>query len=447
MKLASKLLTRLNSLLFYLLLALVVGLTGWLSSHHKMVWDLSAEGRNTLTKTSQTLLSRLEEPLHITCFAPEAAELRNRISEIIDRYKRYRPDISFNFVNPDTQPELVRQLGIQAMGELRLEYQGRAENLKTISEEAISNTIQHLMLGGERWIGVVEGHGERSIDGSANYDLGGFGKELRRKGYKLQNLNLSTTADIPHNLSLLIIASPRVAYLEQEVNSIASYLKAGGNLLWLLEPASGNHGLSKIKAQLGLKVLAGTIVDANAASYRLQDPTMALVTEYPKHPATAGFRLVTLFPHASALLAQDESGWEHTPLLSTLAGSWNETGQVKGEIERNQEQGEVAGPLDIGIAFTQQLEQATQKVMVIGDGDFISNSYLGNGGNLDLGVNLIRWLTNDTKLLDIPARTAPDLKLELTPVASSVIGLGFLVVLPLLFVLAGATIWWRRRSR
>lgn len=445
MKPTAKLLTNLNSLLFYLLLAVIVGLVGWLSNHYSLAWDLSAGGRNSLSKTSQTVLSRLEEPLHITSFAPESAELRNRISEIIDRYKRYRPDISFTFVNPDKQPELVRQLSIQAMGELRLEYQGRAENLKTVSEDAISNTIQHLMLGGERWVGVVQGHGERSTDGRANHDLGGFGNELRRKGYKLQNINLSETVDIPHNISLLIIASPQVAYLEQEADRVISYIDSGGNLLWLLEPGT-DQGLGKLKGKLGLKVLPGTIVDANAASYRLQDPTMAIVTNYPKHPATASFSLVTLFPHTAAISATGETGWKSTPLLSTLTNSWNETGKLTGEIERNQEQGEIAGPMNIGIVFSRKHEQSSQSVMVIGDGDFLSNSFLGNGGNLDLGVNIIRWLTSDIQLLDIPARTAPDLQLDLTTTQSSVIGLGFLVVLPLLFISAGVTIWWRRRS-
>lgn len=445
MKPVTKLLARLNSLLFYLLLALVVGLTGWLSSHHTAAWDLSADGRNSLTTASQTVLSRLQEPLHITSFAPESAELRNRISEIIERYRRYRSDISFTFVNPDKQPELVRQLGIQAMGELRLEYQGRAENLKTISEDAISNTIQHLMLGGERWVGVVQGHGERNTDGRANHDLGGFGNELRRKGYKLQNINLSATVEIPHNISLLIIASPQVAYLQQEVDKVLDYVESGGNLLWLLEPEA-DQGLGRLKSKIGLKVLPGTIVDANAASYSLQDPTMAIVSNYPKHPATTSFSLVTLYPHAAALLAMDESGWESTPLLTTLAGSWNETNELTGNISRNQEMGEKAGPLDIGIVFTREQKGSKQSVMVIGDGDFLSNSFLGNGGNLDLGVNIIRWLSSDTQLLDIPARTAPDLRLDLTTTQSSIIGLGFLAVLPLLFISVGVTIWWRRRS-
>jgi ABC-type uncharacterized transport system involved in gliding motility auxiliary subunit len=172
---------------------------------------------------------------------------------------------------------------------------------------------------------------------------------------------------------------------------------------------------------------------------------LALVTHYPKHPATAGFNLVTLFPHTAGIMAVGETGWKTTPLLRTLPGSWNETGAIKGEISRNQEHGEIAGPLDIGIAFTRELKQGSQTVMVISDGDFLSNSYLGNGGNLDLGVNLIRWLSSDFKLLDIPARTAPDLKLELSTTASTTISLGFLLVLPLLFLATGIIVWWRRR--
>ncbi len=445
MKLPQKLLTNLNNLLFYLLLAVVLGLAGWLSNHYFLVWDLSAGGRNSLSQTSQKLLSRLEGPLQITSYAPEAPELRSRIEEIIDRYKRYRPDIHFEFVNPDLHPELVRRLGIQAMGELRLEYQGRAENLKTISEEALSNTIQHLMQGGERWIGVIEGHGERSIDGRANHDFGGFGDDLKRKGYKLRGIKLSTVVEIPHNLSLLIIASPQVSYLKQEVDKIIDYIDAGGNLLWFVEPGA-DHGLNILKQKLGLKILPGVIVDANAASYRLKDPTMALVTSYPEHPATANFNLVTLFPHSAAIMAVGETEWKSTPLLSTLAGSWNETGTIKGEVSRDKDQGEVAGPLNIGIAFTRKHKQDNQIALVIGDGDFLSNTYLGNGGNLDLGLNLIRWLSSDFKLLDIPARTAHDLRLDLSKTTSSIIGFGFLLGLPLIFLSAGTIIWWRRRS-
>jgi ABC-type uncharacterized transport system involved in gliding motility auxiliary subunit len=96
---------------------------------------------------------------------------------------------------------------------------------------------------------------------------------------------------------------------------------------------------------------------------------------------------------------------------------------------------------------SEQASSPTQRVAVIGDADFISNAYLGNGANLDLGNRLVNWLSHDDALIRIPPRTAPDTQLTLTPTLSLAIGLGFLAVIPLGLLAAGGTIWWRRRKR
>jgi ABC-type uncharacterized transport system involved in gliding motility auxiliary subunit len=437
---------RIQSLLFYLLLALAVGLGGWLSNRYSTTWDWSAGARNSLTETSQQVLERLEGPLHITSFTPEIPELREQIERIIARYQRYRPDLEFEFIDPNKRPELVRELGIRVTGELRLSYQGRSENLTTISEESISNAIQRLLQQPDRWVSVISGHGERRFDGRANHDLGGFSEELKRKGYQIQPLDLATTLDIPRNTALLVIADPRVALRPDELTRIQRYLDAGGNLLWLRDPGA-DRGLQALAGALGLSFLPGTIVDANASSLGLDNPAIALVPRYPPHPITRHFELVTLFPHAAALEAKSVGVWQATPLLSTLSRSWNETGPLQGEIKRNEEKGEQAGPLTIGLALTQNRDGREQRVLVIGDSDFLSNSFLGNGGNLDLGLNMFRWLTGDDRLLAIPARTAPDRTLELSETTTILISLLFLILLPLAFLASGLAVWWRRRKR
>ena len=86
-----------------------------------------------------------------------------------------------------------------------------------------------------------------------------------------------------------------------------------------------------------------------------------------------------------------------------------------------------------------------QRVVVIGDADFLSNAVVGNGGNLDLGLNLVRWLAQDDALLDIPPRVAPDRQFDLPRPVAVTLGLTFLVILPLACVIAG--VWIRHRRR
>ncbi len=435
---------KLEGITFYLLIALLIAMVGWLSQRYSVTWDWSDTGRNSLTPASQLLLTRLEAPLKITSFAPENPELRRRIREIVERYQRFQPTIQLDFINPSLRPDLTRKLGIRVSGELRLEYQGRSENLSSLDEESISNAIQRLIKQGERWIIALEGHGERQLSGRSNHDLGTFGDELRQKGYQTRMLNLTESQQLPDNTNLVVIAGPQTDYLPGELELLLTYLENGGNLLWLTDPGERN-GLQGLADNLGLTLLPGTIVDANGADLGLDNPAIALVPRYPDHPATAKFQLITLYPYTAALEVTEKNSWQATPLLNTLQRSWNETGSIQGEVTRNPEQGEKAGPLTIGYAFTRPGKAGEQRLLVIGDGDFLSNAYLGNAGNLNLGLNLVRWLTGDDGLLDIPAKTASDLNITLSPTIGAIIGLGFLIVLPLLFIVTGQVIGWRRR--
>lgn len=441
----NRVLRRLNSLIFYLLFAAAFGLAGWLSTQYNAQWDWTSGGRNSLSDTSWQLLQRLDGPLRIKAFAPDHKLLREPIRDLVERYRRHSDLVELSFIDPEREPELTRKLGITRVGELLLEYQGRSETLAEVHEEALTNAIQRLALGGERWIGFLSGHGERNPEGQANHDLGNFVAELGRKGYQVRTINLTEDSDLPRNLSLLVIAGPRVALLPGEVSLIEQYVEQGGNLLWLLDP-DPLQGLEPLAQKLGLSLLPGTIVDVNAYALGIEDPAMALITQYPDHPAVASIDQISLFPHAAALQVEVPEGWFSQALLETLDRTWNETGPLQGEIRPDAEQ-EQAGPLTLGQVWQRQQEGKEQKLMVIGDGDFLANAYLGNGGNLNLGLNLIRWLSGDQQLLDIPAKTAPDLTLELTETGGALIGLLFLLLLPLGLIGTGFTVWWRRRNR
>lgn len=446
---------RFQRYLFTLLFLLVIGLLAWLSTQYRFQADWTYGSRNSLSADSARLLQRLEEPVTVTAFVRDQDPLKDQIRELIGRYQRIKPDVELKFVDPDREPERVRELGVTVEGELRVGYEGRSERVQEHTEQAITNAILRVARQGERWIGFLAGHGERNPNGQANHDLGSFGAELERKGLKVQTFNLADTKTIPGNLSVLVIASPQLDLLPGEVKQVREYLDHGGNLLWLADPGE-TGGMASVAERLGIEFLPGVIVDASTQLFGIQSPDVALVTAYPPHPITRELQAMSLFPHAQALQFNDGEDWEAQPLLSSMESTWTEIGPLEGEIKYNDGTDERAGPLDIGYALTRsrtvtnkegQSENLNQRVVVIGDGDFLSNTFIGNVANMDLGLNIINWLSHDDDFIDIRPRSAPDQSLELSRTAQAVIGFGFLFILPALLLISGLVIWLRRRKR
>lgn len=454
---------RLQNLLFTVLFLSVVGLAAWLSTRYTAQFDWTAGGRNTLSEASIKVLDLLQEPVTVTSYARENNRaLRDQISDLLGRYSRRFPGgsvgtgISLAFINPDTEPDKTREMGITLDGEMIIAYQGRSEKVQDFTEAAITNALQRLAQAKEQHLVFLEGHGERSPLNNGNADLGQFGSMLKRKGVNIALLNLGKTPEVPANTTALVIADPRANLLPGEVGLIQDYIKKGGNLLWLAEPGE-QHGLQALAEQLNLTFLPGTIVDASTQLFGINNPTFALVAEYSPHPITANFQEMTLFPVAAALQSGKDADFHATAVLRTLARAWTETGPLKGDIRFNADSGEKEGPLNIGYALVRDIQTpenevpkdgkvGEQRIMVMGDGDFLSNTYLGNGGNLNLGLNLVQWLSHNDQFINIPAKTAQDVNLDLSQAASGVIGVSFLVLIPALLIGSGAFIWFRRRG-
>ncbi|PCI19412.1 MAG: ABC transporter [Piscirickettsiaceae bacterium] len=443
---------RLQNILFTTLFFIVMGMLAWLSTQYTIQSDWTKNSRNSLSYPSIQLLEKLSKPIEITAYVTKNDILRRRISELMAKYQYHKAGVTLSFVNPDIRPDLAREEGITSDGELVIRYNSRRESLKQIDEQSFTNALQRLASSEQRWVVFLTGHGERNIDGDANFDLSLFNTEIKRKGINTRAINLVDSPSIPQNTSLMIIADPKSALLLGEVNIIKQYLDDGGALLWLAEPNTSDN--NKTVAELfAISFLPGIVVDATTQMFGIDDPTYALVTQYPSHPATQHLQTMSLFPGAAGLSHADDSPYQAEILLSTLERSWTETDSISGQIQFDKNSIEQQGPITIAYALTRHItnnDETTdkkQRLAIIGDSDFLSNSFLGNGANLDLGLSLIQWLNHDDKLIDIPAKTATDTTLNVTQTWTLVFGLGFLIILPVLFIAMGILIWLKRKKR
>lgn len=434
-----------NTLITVIILAVLIILAS-VSRAYKTELDLSANNSNTLSSASQKILATLSEPITVTAYIKEPG-LQQQLAQLLNRYRRFKDDISIQFIDPTQVPEKARELNIGPQGAIIVDYQGRTEKLLYLDESTLSNALLQLAHNKERWVTFLTGHGERSPVGRANFDLGLFGTQLANHKIKVQTLNLAQFSTIPDNSSLLIIATPAVALLAGELTIIKNYINNGGNLLLLSDP--DNPYLESIEQHLGITKLPGIIVDSSSSLYGIDDPSFVLISQYSHHPVTTNFNSITVFPISSALsFDNDETEFETEVLLSTTQKSWSETGNISGKIGFDIDTQEQQGPLSLGYSLTRDFsDKPQQRIAVLGDGDFLSNAYLGNVGNAELGFRMINWLTHDDQFIEIPKKIAPGKSLTLSTTSVAIIGFGFLLILPLLLMIIGLLIWRRRKQQ
>ncbi len=487
---------KLQRWLFRLLFLTMLGLLAYLSNLYIYQADWTVNGQNSLNEVSIQLLETLDGPVELVSYTSNP-RIRQSVQELVQRYQRYKPDMTLRFVDPNSDPETIRALNISVDGEMLIEYQGRSENLTELSEQKLTNTLHHLVRSRERKLVFIEGHGERSPVRQANFDLSTFARHLKKQGFTLETLNLARSMQIPENISVLVIAGPQAAFLPGEVRLLIDYVKAGGNLLWLGEPLNIEknfpmHGLLPLSELLGIEFLDGVVVDPTTQRYGITRPDYAIITEYPNHPINQDFSTVTLFPQAAGIERlpafiddvrnADETGTDipsdkendsstslnsnftMLPFLVTVERSWIETSPIRDQVQYS-DLLDIKGPVTIGMLLTRPLNNGggasqqddhepanevpgwEQRIIVLGDGDFLSNTFLGNAGNLTLGLNIINWLSHDDHFIAIPTQIKNDIILDLSTEQLSLLGSFFLLVVPGILIVSGTLIWFRRRRR
>ena len=438
-----------NVLLVALLLGAASGL-GYLATRYHVQRDVTHNASNSLDSVSVNVLQQLGGPVNITVYATEQdarlGDIRKAIREFLSLYQRYKPDIKLVFINPENEAEKTRAARVQLNGEMVVEYAGRSEHLTQINEQIFTSTLLRLAHTRDQTVMYLDGHGERKLDGIANHDLGSlFGAKLRQNGFRLNSLNLALAQEVPLNASVVVITQPQLDLMPGEVDKLLRYVERGGNLLWLVD-AEPLHGLERLAEKLDLLLPPGIVIDPAAAGMNAPQ-TWSLGATYPPHPITRNFNLITAFPSARPLIWNENPDWQHHALVEVAARGWvSRSATGVNASPRFDKQHDTPGPVIIAAALQRSINDRVQRIVVVGNGAFLSNSFAGNGGNVDLGVNMVNWLAGEEHLITLQPRAAKDSNLVLSKTQLNVISIGFLLGLPLMLAGAGGYIWWKRRK-
>jgi ABC-type uncharacterized transport system involved in gliding motility auxiliary subunit len=446
-----------NSFFVVLFLMLVV-LLGYLAGQYHVAKDITQANRNILTQGSVNVLKQMKEQINITVFATKddasgGDNFRKGMIDFIARYQREKKNVNLRFINPSIEPKLAQDAGVKEDGEVVVEYNKRSEHIiPPIAEQEMTNLLVRLSRTNQQAVMYLDGHGERNLLGVKNHDIGEFGKQLEKKGFKFANPDLTVAQAVPSNGAMLVIASPQVNVSEVEAKKIKAYLERGGNLLWLVDD-NNLRGLESVAEYLGMTVSPGIALDMASAQYGA-DARVSFASLYGEHAITKNFMLRTLFPEAHQVTAKgtDENGWKVSNLVEVAPNGWLMAGKLAKDAKPEfNEKTDKRGPINIGVALERIYGKKGQRVVVMGNANFLSNTFITNGGNLDLGVNIVNWLAGDDQLITIQPMPLKDINVTIPDSDSGrlvawTVFHGFQYFLPLAMMIAGFYFWWKRRK-
>ena len=415
--------------------------------------DLSASKRHSLSTQSIETARSLSDGVEIIAVIGPDATQREGVEALVSRYQEHQPNLNLSFVNPETQPARVRELDAAKGGELILRTinteDPREERLQNLSERSMTAALTRLSRSQDREVAFGTGHDERIVSRETNSDFSELAKRLQRVGLATREISLVTEPVVPDSVDLLVIAAPRQKFFPGEVASVLQHVGNGGNLLWLLDD-NLDSGLDALHLELGVEPVAGTLVDASSAAYGAESPTFAIVEagSLPSHPINLNLGNPLLFPAPTALDVTPLAGQNTLPLMFSSEQSWTESGPISGEVRFDDNGVERRGPLLLGATITRSKAadgSAEQRIAVVGDADWFASQWIGNAANLEYGERLFNWLTADEQQLAFKTTQPADAFINPSSRSILMMGGGFLVLLPALFLIIAGALWQRQR--
>lgn len=437
--------------IFILVTAISIG------NYHR--FDLVGVEQFILTSQTKEVLSNLETPVQALCFFtpidPTGLDINIYATSLLTRYQDHTDQLRVETIDPDEHPDQARQYGI-------IEYQTvvfkSGERYRLVSPQEIIVQAEHAFTSAilevtgivQKKVYFLTGHGESNINSTASNGYSRARQGLLDNLYKVRTLDLAYTPGIPEDCTALIIVAPRKSLTSSEIEIIERYLENDGWLMILTNPESPPE-IKQLLSSWGIDIEDGIIIDRS--SY------VAPSIDNPIVPRTRNFFGLseTYFPGATAIIPQEEvaDNIEMLPLLWTSQDSWLEKDFDPLKEPEFDEGIDLEGPLALGVLIATVPAKGAEeeppeeyegtRLVVIGDSDFASNDHFYNGNNSDLFLNAVHLLTAGKELISIERKVLPFRRLVIGAEAANFIRISSIGLLPLIVLLVGGVIWWRRR--
>jgi ABC-type uncharacterized transport system involved in gliding motility auxiliary subunit len=439
----------------YILVVLaVVVVANFLANRYTKSYDATANKRYSLSQETKKIVDGLKAPATITYFNATQHFVEGK--DLLDEYSALSPKVHIKYVDPEKEPLVTRAAGIHTVPSATVQIGDHTETAADMTEEGITGAFIRDIKGNTRTVCFLTGSGEHPIDDSSRDGASKLKDLLAKDSYQTQSIDLLQKAEVPADCTAIVIAGPTRNYEQPEVDAIKTYVENGGRALVMLDPPlsmgptgiADNDALISVLAGWGVNVEKDLILDLNPIGQLYGfGGQVALVNHYGSQPIVADMKSTfTGFPLARSVLFRNADKTTVEKLFDTSATSFATTNLSSPKInvkDPNNKQ----GPLTLAVAgsYNTGKPSAQGRFVVVGSSAWASNSFINFNGNGDLATNTINWLCSDEDLISIRPKAPEDRRVTMTDAQLGMVRIVSLFLLPLIVIVGGITVWWKRR--
>jgi gliding-associated putative ABC transporter substrate-binding component GldG len=367
------------------------------------------------------------------------------------------------------------------------------QNTSTL-EYDISSTVKRITSRLKKKVGFLSGHGEPGLNELSH------AQQLLAKQYDVTTVDVGKGKTVPADISVLVVMAPANRFPDPDKYQIDQYIMRGGKVAFLLNRIDASLqqrfgraldlNVDDLLENYGLRINPDLVRDAQCASVSIMQQQMGFNIQsqvpFPYLPMASDFSkenmmvkdlqgLVLFFAssvdtanlsaknlHGEILMRSSKQSGRQSqvfmfdPLQRYTQAEFTEKAIPLAAVVSGQFKSAFAGkpaPVDtsagaIAPSGTPIETSPETRIVLVGDGDFARDQYLGNRDNLTFFANMIDYLVDDAGLITIRTKdvTLPPLD-QVSDGVKKLVKYGDLGVPPVLVLVYGFVRWRMRKAR
>ena len=427
--------------------------------------DLSQTKLSNIGDTTKELVSALDQDVTIYQIV-ESGKENETIQKLLERYAGLSSHVKVETMDPVLHPNFVSEYteddlednSLIVVGEKRnkvIPYADMFEstvNYQTYQYETtgfdgegqVTSAISYVTTDSLPIMYTITGHEE----GDMTEDMK---SAIEKENIEMKDLNLLTEESVPDDADCVMLFSPQNDLSEEEADKLITYMENGGKAVIITSYLNKEMpNLQKVLNNYGIGTMEGVVLEADGQHYISGNPTY-LVPNIGSSDALGDLSKANsyvLMPVAQAVEKLEDKRDTVTieSLLTTSDSAYVKT-NVNGTLEK--EDGDAEGPFDVGVAVTESVDNGETKLIYLTSANLFSQQVdaMVSGNNVKLLANSVSWMCDQEQSVSIPSKSTQISYLTVTAASARMWGMVTIGLLPVLCLVLGGGIWFKRRKR